>query len=76
MRILFAIPLILLILPSTSWSEALTTVDLVERNNLFYEKFTDIPFSREIRNPQFGSVLTVGNFIDGKKDRFVYRVLG
>ena len=76
MRFFLVISIFCLILPTSSWSESLTMDDLIERNNLFYEKFTDIPFSREIRNPQFGSVLTVENFIDGKKDRFVYRVLG
>ena len=70
MRFFLVISIFWLILPTSSWSESLTMDDLIERNNLFYEKFTDVPFSGEIRNPEGGSELTVGHFENGKKDGF------
>ena len=49
MRTLFIIPLVLISLVSfPSWSETLTMDDLVERNDLYYKKFTNVPFTGEI----------------------------
>ena len=45
-----------------SWSETLTMDDLVERDDLYYKRFTDIPFTGEV-----GGV-GVGKFKDGKRD--------
>ena len=47
MRTLTSITLILFLslLSFPNWSETLTMDDLVERNGLFYEKFTDVPFT-------------------------------
>ena len=36
----------LLSLPS--WSDTITFEDLVKRNNLYYKKYTDIPFTGEV----------------------------
>jgi len=48
------------LLSSPSWS--VTLGDLVERDGLHYEKFTDIPFTGEVTgNPQ-------GSYKNGKKD--------
>jgi len=37
------------LLSSPSWGE--TMDDLVERNGLYYQKFTDVPFTGEITGP-------------------------
>ena len=42
------------LLPSPSWSATLD--DLVVRNDLYYEKFTDIPFSGKVTGVQQGSI--------------------
>ena len=68
MRNLFIIPLVLLSLVSfPSWSETLSLDDLVERNGLFYKKFTDIPFTGEV-----SGILEVffesGKFKNGEKN--------
>ena len=42
--------LFLSLLSSPSWSETLTMDDLVERNDLYYKKFTDVPFTGEVIN--------------------------
>ena len=47
---------------SPSYSETLTMDDLVERNDLFYKKFTDIPFTGEVSGDINGS------FRKGKKN--------
>ena len=44
------------------WSETLTMDYLVERNNLYYKKFTNVPFTGEISGEKNGS------FKKGKKD--------
>ena len=41
------------LLSSPSWSATLD--DLVERNGLYYEKFTDVPFSGEVTGSAQGS---------------------
>ena len=41
---------------SISWSEALTANDLVKRNDLYYEKFTDVPFTGEISGKEMGQL--------------------
>ena len=43
---LLTICLILFALPS--WGETLTKDDLVERNDLYYEKFTDVQFTGKV----------------------------
>ena len=53
--------LFLSILSSPSWSE--TFDDLVERDGLYYKKFTDVPFTGEIK-----SVKEQGSFKDGKEE--------
>ena len=61
MKNLFITPLVLLCLVSfPSWG--LTLDDLVQRNGLYYKKFTSVPFNGEIEG-QFQ-----GSFKDGKKD--------
>jgi len=47
-------------LSSPSWS--MTLGDLVERDGLYYEKFTDVPFSGEVTGGEQGS------FESGKKE--------
>ena len=60
MKILFFI--ISIFLSSPSWSETLTMDDLVERNETYYKKFSDIPFTGEI------SDIESGKFVNGKKE--------
>ena len=61
MKILFLIISIFFIsLPS--WSETLTIDDLVERNDLYYKKFTNVPFTGEISGKENWK------FKNGKKD--------
>ena len=50
----------ILLTSSVSWGESFTVDDLVQRNNLYYKKFTDVPFSGEI------SGLENGSFKNGK----------
>lgn len=57
------ISVLLLILSSTTgWSDTLTIDDLVIRKKIFYEKFTNNPFSGEI------SGIENGKFMDGIKN--------
>ena len=58
-KTLFTI-LFISLLSSPSWS--VTLGDLVERNDLYYEKFTDVPFSGEVTGK------TQGSFKNGKRD--------
>ena len=60
MKILFLFISIFFI-SSPSWSETLTMDDLVERDDLYYKKFTNVPFTGEI------SGLENGKFKNGKK---------
>ena len=64
MKLIITIISILFIslLSSPSWSDTLTMDDLVERDNFFYKKFTDVPFTGEI------SGLENGNFRNGKHE--------
>ena len=48
------------LLSSPSWSQ--TMDDLVERNNLYYEKFTNVPFTGKVTGRWQGS------FKNGKKE--------
>ena len=58
----FIIPLVLLSLVSfPSWG--LSVDDLVQREGLYYQKFTDIPFTGEIDEG-----LERGNFKNGQRD--------
>ena len=52
--------LLITLLSSPSWSA--TIDDLVERNDLYYEKFTNVPFSGEVTGQEQGS------FKNGKRD--------
>ena len=61
MKVLFLIISIFFI-SSPSWSEILTIDDLVEKNDLVYKKFTNVPFTGTI------SGLQSGKFKNGKKD--------
>ena len=62
MKSLFIITLVLMSLVSfPSWG--LTMDDLVQREGLHYQKFTDVPFTGEIDEG-----LVMGNFRNGKKD--------
>ena len=45
-----------------SWSETLTMDDMVERNDLYYKKFTNVPFTGEV------SDIDSGSFKKGKKN--------
>ena len=49
-------------LPSPSWCETFTIDDLVKRDGLYYEKFTDVPFTGNI------SGKTKGKIENGKAD--------
>jgi len=49
-------------LSSPSWSETVTMGDLVERNDLYFEKFTNTPFTGEV------SGLGNGKFKKGQKN--------
>ena len=42
------------LLSSPSWSETLTMDDLVERDDLYYKKFTNVPFTGEISRIESG----------------------
>ena len=56
MRTLFIIPLVLISLVSfPSWSETLTMDDLVWRDDLYYKKFTNVPFTGEVSGLENGS---------------------
>ena len=59
-RILTSVVLLVFLFPS--FALGLEMDDLVERGGLYYEKFTDVPFSGKIEGLQRGS------FKDGKKD--------
>ena len=42
------------LLSSPSWSETVTLDDLVERNDLYFEKFTNTPFTGEVSGKDSG----------------------
>jgi len=50
------------LLSSPTWSETLNMDDLVERNETYYKKFSDIPFIGEI------SDIESGKFVNGKEE--------
>ena len=52
-----------LLLTSVSWSESIEYLDLVKRNDLFYKKFSDVPFTGKIT-----SGFLQGELIDGKRE--------
>ena len=62
MKIIVLITFLVSIFSLPSWSETLTMDDLVERNDLYYEKFSDVPFTGEI------SGIEIGSFKNGKKN--------
>ena len=58
--------LFLSLLSSPSWSETLTIDDLLERNDLFYKKYTDVPFTGEVsgmKNGKFKNGMKVGEWL-------------
>ena len=62
MRTLFIIPLVLLSLVSSpSWGSSFT--GLVERDGLYFKKFSDIPYTGEYSGPL---ELETGSFVNGK----------
>ena len=60
--ILTSIALVILLLPSLALGGEVTFYDLVEREGLYYKKFTDVPFSGKITGKVQGSIK------DGKWD--------
>ena len=63
MRILFFIPFILMFLTSLpSW--ALTMSELVKSEGVYYKKFSDTPFAREVEGRY------QGKFKNGKRDGY------
>ena len=62
MKIIVLISFLVSILSSPIWGETLNINDLVTRNNLYYKKFTDIPFTGEISGKESGK------FKKGKKE--------
>ena len=54
--------LILSLLSFPGWSESLNMDDLVKRNELYYKKFTNVPFTGEV------SGIESGKFKNGIKD--------
>ena len=66
MRTLFIITLVLMSLVSfPSWG--LTIDNLVLRDGLYFEKFTNVPFTGEISGVESGAIF-VRNYKDGKPD--------
>ena len=56
--------IITLLLSSPSWGETVSMDDLVERNDLYYKKFTDTPFTGEVSGQGNGYIE------NGKKDGY------
>ena len=56
MRKIISVILVLFLsfISSPSWSEILTINDLVTRNDLYYKKFTNTPFTGEISGLESG----------------------
>ena len=54
--------LCLIVFALPSWGEALTIDDLVQRNDLYYKKFSNVPFTGEI------SGMINGKFKNGEED--------
>ena len=52
-------------LSSPSWSETVSMDELVERNGLYYKKFTDVPYSGEV-----GNIFKNGKFKAGMKEGY------
>ena len=61
-HILAPMLLVVLLFPSIALGEEVTMDDLVEREGLYYQKFTDVPFDGEVTGQEQGS------FKDGKED--------
>ena len=53
-HILTSVVLLVLLFPSLALGE--TMDDLVERDGLFYKKFTDVPFSGTVTGPRQGKL--------------------
>ena len=57
--------IITLLLSSPIWGETVSMDDLVERNDLYYKKFTDTPFTGEVSGKNNGKINN-GKINDGK----------
>ena len=57
--------LVILSLSSPVWSERVSIDDLVERDGLYYQIFTDIPFTGDV-----GDIFKNGKFKDGMKEGY------
>ena len=53
-RILAPILLLVFLFPSLALGEEVTIDDLVEREHIFYKKFTDVPFTGEVTGQKQG----------------------
>ena len=66
-KTLLTICVILFALPT--WGETLTVDDLVERNEIYFKKFTNKPFTGLSETYyQSGQLKEVGGIVDGKKN--------
>tara|TARA_Y100001970_G_scaffold267596_1_gene357790 strand:+ start:1277 stop:1618 length:342 start_codon:yes stop_codon:yes gene_type:complete len=63
-RILAPILLLVLLFPTLVLGEEVTFDDLVKREGLYYQKFTDVPFDGKVTGQEQGSIR------DGKKDGY------
>ena len=61
-RFLAPILLVVLLFPTLALCEEVTLDDLVERNGLYYQKFTDVPFDGKVTGQIQGS------FSDGERE--------
>ena len=66
--------LLISLLSSPSWSETVNVDDLVKRDDLYFKKFTDVPFTGETKITEETNVFLAihgdGFFKDGKKEGF------
>ena len=62
MKFLVALTLLVLTSPDWAFAEVFNSENLIERNNIFYEKFNDVPISGEVTG------LSTGILIEGKRD--------
>ena len=53
---------------SIAWSETVKPDDLVERNGIFYKKFTDKPYSGYVEGEDKDGYIVKGNYKDGKEE--------
>tara|TARA_Y100000588_G_scaffold191502_1_gene205482 strand:+ start:1389 stop:1682 length:294 start_codon:yes stop_codon:yes gene_type:complete len=63
-HILTPILLLVFLFPTLALSEEVTMDDLVEREGLYYKKYTDVPFNGKVTG------IEQGTFKNGKKEGF------